>query len=210
MKSYDKIFLTGCDEKNAWILPWFMENYDSHNHTPIFLANFGTSLKYGKMMDGNIYVSGEGWFSKVRAMYEASKIADNVCWLDTDCEVREDISGIFDHFAPNKLSMAVDLPWTTRRGEKWHNSGVVGFKGRPSILDEWMAACSSTNLRGDQEVLHEMTKDGIRKMVHIQDLPNEYNVLRLQEIDGTMPDKVKIMHWTGPRGKDHIRSLIND
>ena len=40
-KKYDKVFLTGCDEKTEWMLPWFVENYKKHNDTPLIFANFG-------------------------------------------------------------------------------------------------------------------------------------------------------------------------
>jgi hypothetical protein len=44
----------------------------------------------------------------------------------------------------------------------------------------------------------------------ILDLPNEYNVLRIQHDDGTVPNNPLIYHWTGKRGKDYIRGLINE
>jgi phosphatidylethanolamine-binding protein (PEBP) family uncharacterized protein len=46
-------------------------------------------------------------------------------------------------------------------------------------------------------------------MIHISDLPREYNTLRLDLIDNTAPKNIKIMHWTGKKGKDKIRSMMN-
>ena len=40
-KMPDNLFLTGCDEKTEWQLPWFLENYFKHNNTPIAIGNFG-------------------------------------------------------------------------------------------------------------------------------------------------------------------------
>ena len=42
-KMPDNLFLTGCDEKTEWQLPWFLENYFKHNNTPIAIGNFGMS-----------------------------------------------------------------------------------------------------------------------------------------------------------------------
>ena len=41
----------------------------------------------------------------------------------------------------------------------------------------------------------------------IKDFPNEYNVMRLQLTDG-YTGKIKIMHWTGQKGKEKIRSML--
>ena len=117
-------------------------------------------------------------------MVEATKHADNICWLDTDCEVRTDISSIFSHIVFNKLCMVVDQPWTTRRGEKWHNSGVVAFTQLPVILNHWFQETQliledKDPMYGDQDVLHELVRTGMNRIVHITDLPKQYNTLRL-------------------------------
>ena len=108
---------------------------------------------------------------------------------------------------PNKLNMVQDKPWTTRGQELWHNSGVVGFIDKPSILYQWAKAVREDPVQGDQEVLHLMLNP-ITKIAYINDIPNEYNVLRLQtEIDGyTGP--IKVMHWTGQNGKDKIKAML--
>ena len=50
----------------------------------------------------------------------------------------------------------------------------------------------------------------MRKMIHITDLPKEYNVLRLDVEDGTTgKTQPKVMHWTGRKGKDIIRRMMN-
>ena len=59
---------------------------------------------------------------------------------------------------------------------------------------------------GDQEVLDKILSP-ITKISKIKDLPNEYNVMRLQLTDG-YTGKIKIMHWTGQKGKDKIRSML--
>ena len=38
-------FLTGCDDKTEWQLPWFMDNFRQHNQeAKIVLADFGMRL----------------------------------------------------------------------------------------------------------------------------------------------------------------------
>ena len=208
-----KLFISGCDAKTEWMLPWFLDTFRKHNKTPIHVFDFGmTEDMVSRYPDIILPLSVKklsGWFNKPRAIFDALKIADEVCWLDTDCQVLEPIDDIFDRFEANKLSMVEDKPWTKRRGETWHNSGVVGCKAPiPFILYEWVERVQKYPDIGDQEVLHTLLKNGIVRMQHISDLPREYNVLRLDYLDGTQSKKPKINHWTGAKGKEHIRSLM--
>ena len=45
-------------------------------------------------------------------------------------------------------------------------------------------------------------------MIHITDLPREYNTLRIDFIDGTNPNNPKIVHWTGAKGKEEIKKMM--
>jgi len=213
MISYDKVFLTGCDLRTEWQLPWFIENYKKHNDTPLVLANFGMTdeaLLYAKnhvhaIINLSEY-AGKGWFLKPMAMLQCP--SKESVWIDTDCEVRANISKIFDYIEPEKLLMGIDYPWSHRSGSKWYNSGVIGFRGKPNILKRWKAQIEISKKRGDQEVLFSMLND-ITKMTYIVDLPHKYNVLRIDLIDNTAPDEIAIMHWTGEKGNKEIRRQIN-
>lgn len=208
-----KLFITGCDCNTEWMLPWFVENFKKHNpDAELVIYDFGMFgalyPELRKSLRGN---QDHGWFKKPAAMLNASLLADKVCWLDTDCEVLGDLSSIWDHVESGKLTMAVDMPWTTRSKEKWHNSGVVAFEGSPNppILKTWAEAVAVSPVRGDQEVLHLLIKDQLMEMIHINDLPRKYNVLRIDHLDNTVPKNPVVLHWTGQKGKDHIRSLMN-
>ncbi len=198
-----KLFITGCDSSTRWMLPWFEANFKKHNpkaHLHVF--NFD-----------NEFTENERWFKKPAAMVAASYMAEYVCWIDTDIDVRCNIEDIFDYVEPNKLAMVEDQPWTTRRGEVWHNSGVVAFKNKPSILAEWSKSVgkvdqSANPMVGDQDVLHVLVKDDLKRRIYITDIPKQYNTLRLDVIDGTCPKNIKMMHWTGQKGNDEIRSLM--
>jgi len=186
------LFITGCDINTRWMLPWFEERF--YKHMP------DAKLKVFNFDNKKL----AGWMNKPNAMVEATCLADRVFWIDTDCEIRSDISNVFDYIEPNKLCMGIDQPWTTRTGEKWHNSGMVGFANKPSILVHWAQAVHNGG-RGDQEVLHEFIKLGLNRLIHITDLPKSYNTLRLDILDNTQPKKIKVMHHTGAKGKKEIK-----
>lgn len=215
---FDKAFLTGCDRNTEWMLHWWFSEYLKHNSTPVIFANFGVSdnmLSVVKNAFDHVITlkpnKTAAWFLKPEAMFKASQLAKKVCWIDTDCHVLDDISGVFEYTSPNKLSMVEDKPWSSRRGSKWHNSGVVAFEGKPPILEEWMLQTKINPKDGDQEVLHMMLgNDPLRRYTYIEDLPNEYNWLRLQIIDAQDTVNKKVMHWTGYKGKEHIRGLIRN
>lgn len=210
MKS-SKLFITGCDSTTEWMLPWFYKNFMKHNpNAELIIYDFGMEAHHFPQLTKSLRADrNHGWFKKPAAMLAASQLAENVCWLDTDCHVQANIEDIFDHVEPNKLAMVEDAPWSKRRQEKWHNSGVVAFSGRPNILDEWVTAVKNPGkIPGDQEVLHLLVREGMRRLIHITDLPRQYNTLRLDLDDGTAPADPKIMHWTGPKGKDIIRKMM--
>ena len=204
-----KLFITGCDAHTEWMLPWFVETFKKHNDTDLMIMDFGMKGSLYPEMRKSVRTTDKGWFKKPMAMQIAARYADNVCWLDTDCEVLGDISDIFSYIKPQKLSMVIDQPWSDRRGGKWHNSGVVAFQGVPQVLKDWTEWCAHTPIQGDQETLHVMLDSPLKRMIHIEDLPNKYNVLRIQHIDKTVPADPMVYHWTGQKGKEHIRKLMN-
>lgn len=203
------LFITGCDSHRQWQLPWFVENFKKHNpKAELLIFDFGMTETPFPDITEKLISSDKGWFKKPSAMIKAARIANKVCWLDTDCEVRTNIEDIFLHTESNKLCMVEDVPWSKRRGETWHNSGVVAFEGCPKILGQWATEVSYRPNVGDQEVLHSMLKDPLQRLMHIKDISREYNTLRIDLIDNTAPKNIKIMHWTGAKGNDHIRGLL--
>lgn len=223
---YDRCFITGCDEKTEWMLPWFFKNYIKHNDTPIVFTDFGVSEKMRDWVEekfNQVYTlrpdkNKLSWYSKPSALIEVNSY--NKVWLDTDCEVLGNLSPIFNHLVVNKLNLVQDRPWSRRRQEIWHNTGVVGVIGKPTVLYQWDEACRNDGKgqfsinavpRGDQDVLHEMaTQNFFRRGNMINDLPNIYNWLRIQLIDGEDKENKKLVHWTGPKGKEIIRAKMNE
>lgn len=216
-KLYDRAFITGADANTVWMVPWFLDNYKKHNSDPIIFADFGVGDRdtvyntiepyVHAIMDMTKIKARHGWFKKPNAIYRCP--AKKICWLDSDVEVREDISGIWDLLVPNKLNMVKDRPWEKRRGGVQFNSGVVGVIGQPLILGMWQQWINDGNEVGDQETL-TANLNPITQMTYINELPNEYNWLRLQiENDGQPADKAKVVHWTGQKGKERIKALIH-
>lgn len=211
-----RAFITGCDLNTEWMLPWFVENYAKHNNVDIGFVDFGVTEETRewiyKMSPFKFIVDVprqkvNGWFLKPKAMIKTPR--EEVVWLDTDIHVLGNLSGIFNYLEENKLAMVEDKPWSQRRGETWHNSGVVGIKGKPKILSDWVTACAESPSVGDQEVLHEMLSESpLKRISNIVDLPNIYNWLRIQIQDGQDNKNKLCMHWTGQKGKLQIRKLI--
>ena len=210
--------MTGCDEKTEWSLEWFIDNYRKYIDTPMIFANFGVSEKMlnfvrdsGKfqgVMDVS-HKEEKGWFLKPYSMLNTP--AKMTYWIDTDCEILGDISPLFDMLELEKLSMVEDKPWSKRRGEVWFNSGVVGFKFKPSVLYNWVKTVKEKPTVGDQETLHMMLGDDLGRRVYIKELPNEYNWLRVQLVnDKEDSTNKKIMHWTGEKGNIIIREKIKN
>lgn len=211
-KLYEKAFLTGADMNTEWQLPWFFENYKKHNDTPILFADFGVIDR--DAIEPHVHaiidmtkVQERGWFKKPKALYHAP--AQKLVWLDTDCQVLQDISPIFDLLQPDQLNMVEDRPWAKRRGGVQFNSGVVGIVDKPLILGMWANWISEGSEVGDQETL-TANLNPITQIKYINPLPNEYNWLRLQiENDNEPATNAKIIHWTGQKGNDRIRSMMN-
>ena len=217
LKKYPRAFLTGCDSNAEWMLDWFLDNYWQHNSTPLVFANFGVTESFYNKLYSSGKVSAildmtksqeKGWFKKPLSMWNCPSM--ETCWIDTDCQVLGDISSVFDYVEDNKLAMVEDKPWSKRRGETWHNSGVVAFRNQPRILDHWVAKVKSNPTVGDQEVLHSILNSPLDRLMHITSLPNRYNWLRIQVEHDKQDSKDKlVMHWTGQKGKDKIREMMN-
>ena len=213
-RKYPECVLTGCDSNTEWQLNWFIENYGQHEKRPLIIADFGMSEQYLKYVSSHPRVNGimnlrktkeQGWFNKPIAMFNSPAV--KTVWLDTDCEIKTNLNPLFRMIVPNKLNMVEDKPWTKRRKEIWHNSGVVGFIGRPQILHTWCNAIRDNPNIGDQEVLHTLLNP-IMRITHINDIPSEWNVMRLATDEDGYTGPISIQHHTGAKGKVKIKGLM--
>lgn len=223
MKLYNEhVFVTGCDYKTEWQLPWFLSNFlKYHDERDLIICDFGMSKEFlddvcKKHTIIQLKNSREsGWFKKPRTMVEVSRMPNvkKTCWIDTDCEVRGKLYEIFNLTHPFKLSMVEDRPWTNRRPKlgTWFNSGVVCFENTPEILKMWMNECVKNPREGDQEVLYYMFEgDELLKMRFIEVLHPKWNTLRLDYIDNINVKNPLVVHHTGQKGKQKIREIMNE
>jgi hypothetical protein len=211
-----KAFMVGSDSTTEWMLPWFFENYKKYNDIHLTVVDFGMSddmlywieKNIGSIGDMRVDTNGQPkWFLKPLAMLNTP--FKQTCWLDLDIEIIGNISEIFNYIVPSKLTMAMDRPWSKKFNTTMYNSGVVAFEGKPEILKKWWERIQQKPSRGDQETLHNML-DPLSQLMYINELPHKYNVLRLDHLNKNIPKDILMNHWTGQKGKDHIRSLMNE
>ena len=207
-------FMTGADSKVEWMLPWFIENFKKYNSSHLLIVDLGMSKemasyasKHADTLADLTSNKGKGWFAKPISMMNTP--FQKTFWLDLDCEILGKIDDMFDLIEPDKLAMVVDRPWSKRFNTTMYNSGVVGFEKKPTILAKWAAGLNPSLHRGDQEGLHALLDD-LQRMIFINEIPHKYNTLRLDHLDGTAPKDILINHWTGTKGNQHIRSLMDE
>lgn len=185
-----KCFVTGADEKNQDILNWFLKNFKKHNKTKIFVAGFGN------LNNADFFVDTKGqnpWFFKATCMKKTEY--SSVCWLDCDIEIKDCIDNVFDLIDNNVIGLTKD--WGNPKCE-WQ-TGLV-CTNNIALLEPWQKECLTFKHRGDQEALHK-----IRNRINISRLPDIYQWLR---IGPAPPQNIKCYHWTGPKGKKHIRERL--
>ena len=213
----DKTFLTGADSNLEDLLHWWFECVRKNNpDIHITIADFGLtqSGKHWAETHADKVLTYErhptlAWFHKPTSMIDCPY--EYTCWLDLDCEVLKPVEEIFDFPTDEKMALTQDVV----RGNPDHDSGrfwwAVGvnvIKGKPKILRDWAYHTKHSNLRGDQEVLKSMIEAKREYNDMIIKMPLEYQWLRISLVNGyDSPDK-KIIHWTGPVGKQHIRESL--
>ena len=92
------------------------------------------------------------------------------------------------------------------RGD-WWATGVIVVNDRPKLLYDWNARLNKgDDIRGDQEALKDLI--GTDKHEQVQELPQDYQWLRISLNQGKDSPTKKVIHWTGPVGRDHIRNVL--
>ena len=218
----DRTFVVGADKNHEDLLPWWFENIKRHSPKPdITIANLGLSSKMRKWAKDHSDTfleydvpTGRAWFYKPRVMIDAPY--EYVCWVDSDCEVMKPIDNVFDYPTTTKIALTLDIVrmgWIgsappSHKSPIWWATGVNCAKGKPAILNLWAMRCAKGADRGDQEVLVEMVKEDPTLNEYIVQLPLVYQWLRLSLSENYDSPQKKIVHWTGPHGKKHIRDNL--
>jgi hypothetical protein len=205
-----KGYLTGVDENHEWMLPWWFSNLRKYSSLPICIHDYGMSEEMSswakKHFDHYKLFTKHpkcAWFYITKSLLESP--FDKTVWLDSDCEVVSYLDDIFDYIKPNMLSLTLD---PGRQGS-WWGTGVVGVQGFSRILLEWHKTIETEEHRGDQEALKSLL-DNSSYSSSIITMPQEYQWLRLQlHRKHDTPNK-KVVHWTGPIGKEIIKQKIKE
>ena len=212
-KEFEKAFLVGADMNQEDILFWWISNARKYSpQTPIQVVDFGLSdfakQKLKKQVDVILSVdkfqNKTTWFNKPRAMLTTK--AKTTLWVDIDCEILSDISDVFDLVEINKIGLVNDQ-FYCEQGSPQYNTGVVLYKNKPKILYAWDSMIQKSSERGDQEVLKTYLDDHpYIKKTETYELPDKYNCVRLFYLTHASGiEDLRVIHWTGPKGKKIIR-----
>ena len=214
----NKSFLTGADHQLQDLLPWWVECVRTHNpDIHITIADFGLTESAHEWAKSNVNTvikydrhPTNAWFYKPKAMIECPY--EYTCWLDIDCEVLKPVEEIFDYPTDTQMALTQDVVRGNvnhpSEGAYWWAVGVNVIKGKPQILEDWARNSIDSNLRGDQEVLRAMIQANAEYNNMIIRMPIEYQWLRIMLANGYDSPNKKIIHWTGPMGKAHIREVL--
>jgi hypothetical protein len=226
----DEGVLAASDDKQEWMIPWFVGNCRRHSRLPIAVANLGLTQgavdwcekngvkvitladKFSKAKDTF------GWFKKPLACI-ATPFKKTI-FMDTDVEVRKPFDAISSSvFSERQVAMRHDvytvnskytdaLPTTD---PKIWNSGVIVYHHGNEIIRQWaikmMQLMSSKpweyvdGFGGDQDLLSMLIIMHAKES--LVELPVSQVRLRV-EGDG---DSI-LYHWTGPTGKEHIKNSL--
>ena len=207
------MIITGVDHSHEDLLEWWLKNvYKHHNYNvEVGVMDFGMSPALRGRLEDNYPATFSrpfngtkarkiGWFYKVQAVMDCP--SKSVCWLDVDCEILTDISDVYNLVPPGMIGLTRD--WV--RGN-WWATGVIVVNDRPSLLEHWDRRLNADDgIRGDQEALYELV--GNKEHEQIQELPQDYQWLRISLNKGKDSPTKKVIHWTGPRGKEFIRETL--
>jgi len=204
------MILTGVDKNHEYLIEWWLTNALTHNKNEnIGVWDFGmTPAKREKIKTHfpNVWLSlpldqhfTSGWFYKLHAVIEAPE--KRVAWLDVDCEILTSIEDVFNLVPPDMIGLTRD--WVRAN---WWATGVIVVNDRPKLLFDWSNRLNEGNIRGDQEALNELI--GNNNHEEVQELPQDYQWLRISLNQGKDSPTKKVIHWTGPVGREHIRNNL--
>lgn len=220
--------IVGSNQTLEWALPWWLKHYQEHNHHPVAFIDLGLSYEMKEWCKKNghhiplrvvdfadhiadglreVWRKESGiqfeearnsWFKKPLALLKSP--FDRTIWIDVDCEVRGDLSPLFefaDGFAMAKEQTPYEHLFTM------YNSGVIAYRKNHPLIHQWAEWCQNKNhlFRGDQEAFSKMLDE---KKIEIAELPAIFNWSRMN------PDNSNalIQHWHGNHGKFVIRSQL--
>jgi hypothetical protein len=130
--------IVGCDQRQEWMLPFWWENYSSHNFFPVTFVDFGFSdecrawcQEKGSLLTLSVqdtlpvsasvakhweraypsqfwWDKRQFWFSKPQALVLSPY--ERTIWLDVDCEVLDSLSPLFDQIGTSSAIFLAKEP----------------------------------------------------------------------------------------------------
>ena len=214
----NKTFMTGVDDTQEYLLKWWYKNIIKHNpDVHITICDFGMSekVKQWAKVNADCFVEYpkhkiNAWFNKTQCLIDSKY--EYTCWIDVDCEVLRSIQDVFAYAQQDKICLTRD--WArefSRKNEIWWATGFNLIKGDSSLLQDWHDVLKEEKVRGDQEALQELITQNPIRNKEIIELPQIYQWLRLSLQRHKDNKNKRVVHWTGPIGKKHIKEeLMNE
>jgi len=128
---------------------------------------------------------------------------EETIWVDVDCKIQGSLEPIFAYSDnPYGVSLALGSPKKHQQQIKWgwiqpgdksFNSGVISYKNRAKIIQEWAAAVvlEKKYYYGDQNILTDLIN---KKQLTFSPLPPEYNWIIKER--GFNPSAT-VLHYAG-------------
>jgi len=174
-----KAFLLGSDIKQREFVEWMLKQlHDVKTNVEIIIADYCGGLSDLPATTFSVKRPNhlKGWYIKPYAIHQAHQLGfEQVCWLDNDLEIIQNIDHIFDYSEENKLGLVPDGFANRRSRYPVWNSGVVLSDNSPSILSQWMIRCSEQKERGDQEALAYLLNCHSELKPQLFNLPESFN-----------------------------------
>ncbi|MFH0982776.1 MAG: glycosyltransferase [Planctomycetota bacterium] len=207
--------LTACDAAFEWLLPWWYENLRKHNlGVPLAFCDYGLSPQMRAWCEerGVVYHAdgpAQMWFRKVFAMLNTP--FRRTLFVEPDCEIQADLRPLF---AGHELVVTDDPynPWSKAFRTLPLATGVIAFDRNDWLILKWATALVSqpTKWRSDQEAFNSIVAEleadraaAMDTMSEVRIVDRSWQWLRLDDRSGDAA--AKIIHWTGPEGKEIIR-----
>jgi hypothetical protein len=221
-----KGILTGADQTQEWLLPWWWEHYHQHNDYPVIFADFGLSThmknwckERGKCIAIpaiDVFIQDKEDVDPVQAnawesyygdrfwSYRKSWFKKPLACLQTDYDLTLwidldcEIRGSLSPILQSCCSVSL-----CRERPQLYNSGVIAFRYGTSLIEEWARSTFHHNHqhRGDQDLLSWLIAH--RSFV-VEELPAIYNWLIT---NGDNPHAI-INHWVGESAKNVLAHQI--
>ncbi len=199
------------------LVPFFVENYLRQNSLPILWVDFGVSARCIRLLKslGRVLCCSDhrsmGWLRKPFAILQSP--FERMIWLDLDIEVKGNLLSYLEMGKSAELMAGEDYcnPPAFRKNLPeeavlW-DTGVLVVKSGCQLIIDWARLIRESNVKrftGDHEAFSLAVHRSGRPVFCI---PHEFHAMRLDPRNLKQDGGKLTFHWTGPQGKNVIRSM---